>query len=252
MRKIPWTALSAVAVVTLLGSVAYSYVLLNPPRRWFNTPKNVIVDSGGLASVTDSDNGVTAARGAVTAWNGRGAGNVVTSSTGAPNVVPGDTTSHLVFGDPFRICKGTCLAATTVGYYDTGSTGTCGGLDVVEITDSDVFFNLRYDFTTAREPDGCSGEIYLEAVTTHEIGHLIGLGHSGNSAALMYASVSYCNNKAIHSDDEAGLNALYGCNLTTGGGGSNCELGQPGDACNSDSDCCSGNCKGKPGAKTCK
>jgi hypothetical protein len=31
-----------------------------------------------------------------------------------------------------------------------------------------------------------------------------------------------------------------------------CTLGQPGDPCSSNGDCCSNNCKGKPGAKTCK
>ncbi len=37
-----------------------------------------------------------------------------------------------------------------------------------------------------------------------------------------------------------------------GGGGGSCDLGQIGDSCTSDSQCCSGSCKGKPGAKTCK
>jgi len=38
-----------------------------------------------------------------------------------------------------------------------------------------------------------------------------------------------------------------------GGGGQSCsDLGQNGDSCELDSDCCSGTCKGKPGAKTCK
>lgn len=31
-----------------------------------------------------------------------------------------------------------------------------------------------------------------------------------------------------------------------------CDLGQPGDSCTSGSDCCSNNCKGKAGSKTCK
>jgi subtilisin family serine protease len=34
--------------------------------------------------------------------------------------------------------------------------------------------------------------------------------------------------------------------------GGGCNLGQKGDPCSSGSDCCSGGCKGKPGAKTCK
>jgi subtilisin family serine protease len=39
---------------------------------------------------------------------------------------------------------------------------------------------------------------------------------------------------------------------TGGGGGGSCELGQAGDACSSDAECCSNSCKGKPGSKTCK
>ncbi len=35
-------------------------------------------------------------------------------------------------------------------------------------------------------------------------------------------------------------------------GGGGCTLGQPGDPCTSNADCCSNSCKGKPGAKTCK
>jgi hypothetical protein len=34
--------------------------------------------------------------------------------------------------------------------------------------------------------------------------------------------------------------------------GGGCDLGQPGDSCSDNSDCCSGNCKGKPGSRTCK
>ncbi len=36
------------------------------------------------------------------------------------------------------------------------------------------------------------------------------------------------------------------------GGGGGCTLGQKGDACTSNADCCSNSCKGKPGAATCK
>ena len=35
-------------------------------------------------------------------------------------------------------------------------------------------------------------------------------------------------------------------------GGGGCTLGQAGDACTVNADCCSNSCKGKPGAKTCK
>ncbi len=38
----------------------------------------------------------------------------------------------------------------------------------------------------------------------------------------------------------------------SGGPGGGCDLGQPGDACSSDSECCSNKCKGPPGGKTCR
>lgn len=37
-----------------------------------------------------------------------------------------------------------------------------------------------------------------------------------------------------------------------GGGGGQCTLGQPGDSCTLDSECCSNKCKGRSGAKTCR
>jgi hypothetical protein len=39
---------------------------------------------------------------------------------------------------------------------------------------------------------------------------------------------------------------------TSSGGGGSCTLKPSGAACSQNSECCSGNCKGKPGAKTCK
>ena len=91
---------------------------------------------------------------------------------------------------------------------------------MVEITDSDVFFSTKTDFWSSGEPDGCtpfppgSWEFSLEAVTTHEVGHLIGLGHSGDGAALMAPSISSCDAKPLDDDDRDGRDALYACTLT--------------------------------------
>ena len=83
----------------------------------------------------------------------------------------------------------------------------------------------------------------------HEVGHLLGIGHTNVSGATMYPSVSSCNNgpATIAADDRAALNALY----TGGGPGGGCTLLPSGSACTSGSQCCSGQCKGKPGAKKC-
>jgi len=243
--------LSVFMLLIMVSSAASAYVLLNPARRWFETPKTVRVDSDGMASVNDGNNGVTRSVGAVNAWNSGGV-NVVSAATAQVAYSLGDGVSDVIFSDPLRICTGNCLAATTTGYYDTGSSGTCGSLTVVELTDSDIAFNTSYAYTTVGETDGCSGEFYLESVLSHEVGHVIGLGHSNTSSALMYPSISSCNNKAIGTDDTNGRNALYNCTLVPGGGGGGCDLGAPGDACTSNADCCSNSCKGKPGQKKCK
>jgi hypothetical protein len=244
--------LAILATTLPLASAALAFVLLDPPRRWFpaDTPRIVTVDSGGMASVTDADRGVSAAVNASEWWNGGGV-TVVDARSGSAAYQLGDGLSDIVFSDPLNICKGSCLAATTVGYYDDAQTGTCDGLAVVRITDADVAFNTRYAYTTQAESDGCSSEFYLESVTAHEVGHVIGLGHSGATAALMYPSISSCVLKGIDADDTAGRDALYNCTFSSGGG-TGCDLGQPGDACTANGDCCSNSCKGKPGGKTCR
>jgi hypothetical protein len=251
MRKTIFRLLAATAFVVLAGQTAHGYVLLNPARRWFNsdTPRLVRIDNGGVASVTapDPDNGVSACVSAVTSWNG---GGVTVTSSSSANVayVQGDGISDVIFSDPLHICTGTCLAATLTGYYSTSTTGTCGSLTVDKITDADVSFNLSYNYTTPAQ-GSCSSEIYLNSVLAHEVGHVIGLGHSNTSSALMYASVAYCSNKVVGTDDLNGRNALYNCTLVEGGGGG---CSPAGSSCDQNSDCCSNSCKGKPGSKTCK
>ncbi|HEY3174151.1 MAG TPA: matrixin family metalloprotease [Candidatus Polarisedimenticolia bacterium] len=245
------TTATSLALLTMVSTAVFGYALLSPTRRWFPPlPITVRVDNGGLASVNDSSNGVTAAVGAVNAWNGGGV-NVTSGQSANVTYTNGDGQSDIIFSDPRHLCSGSCIAATLTGYYDTGQTGTCGGVTMVRITDADVAFNLSFNYTTAAETSaegGCSNEIYLESVTTHEVGHVIGLGHSGVSAALMAPTVAYCDNKMLNSDDTAGRNALYNCTFSGGGGG--CK--SAGQSCVDSSECCSNNCKGRPGAKTCK
>lgn len=247
---------SFLVVTVMMTSAVSAYVLLSPARRWFSAPRAITVDSGGVASVTDSSNGVQATIAGINWWNSGGV-NVINPGSGSVVYQLGDNRSDLIFGDPLHICTGTCLAATTTGYYSSSQTGVCthsngSTRNVVAITDSDVAFNLNYDYSTPNEPDGCSSEIYLDSVASHEVGHVIGLGHSSSSGALMYASVAYCSHKVVVADDVAGRDDLYNCTSFTTGGGGGCTLLPAGSSCTSNSQCCSNSCKGKPGARTCK
>jgi hypothetical protein len=233
--------------LTLFGSVS-AFVLLSPPRTWDTAP-TYIVDNRGLASITDDDGGVSNTISAVTgnqAWNGAGQGTVIRAQAGPVGSWQlGDGIPMLNFDDPEHACNGNCLAATFTGFFEERSDGT------VRIFDADIVTNDRVAWTSASEPDGCSSEFFIEGVHVHETGHGLGLGHSDVAGSTMFPSVAACNNgpASISQDDEDGLNALFG-------GGEPpppaCDLGQRGDVCTADNQCCSGKCRGPAGRKTCR
>jgi hypothetical protein len=203
MKRTRLQPVLATALLLCLGaSTLTAYVLLSPTRRWASDP-NVIVDNRGLSSVTDGDLGRTRTRNAIvssSAWNGAGSGTLLTAAVGSvASFSLGDGRPMLNFRNPYGTCSGNCLAATYTGYY-TGST----------IYDADIVTNYN-GVAWASLGESCSGEFYVEGVMVHEVGHLLGLGHTNVGGATMYPSVSACNNNpaSTEADDENGVNFLY-------------------------------------------
>ncbi len=198
---------SSIPVFIVLGglivSSASAYVLLSPRRSWSSAPR-ITVDNRGNATVTDVDGGATAVVAAINAnvsWNGAGSGTVATAVKGSvASFQLGDGNVMLNFRDPIHACNGSCLAATFTGYY-TGST----------INDADIVTNTKNKLASLAEPDGCSAEYYIEGIMVHEVGHVLGIGHSNVAGATMYPSVSACNNNpaSLEADDRAAVNDLY-------------------------------------------
>lgn len=152
MNRIQTSTLTiALAAGLVLASGLTAYVLLDPPRTW-DTTVNYIVDQNGSGSVNAPDGGVSAVVNAINAnvsWNGAGSGTVINAQAGnTNNIALGDGIPMLRFDDPFRVCTGSCLAATFVGYYQQRSDGT------YRIYDADIVTNTRHDFTTTTETDG--------------------------------------------------------------------------------------------------
>lgn len=245
--------LSRFLALTLAGALALSlcaFVLLSPERTWDSAP-TIIVDNRGLSSINDGDGGTSATVSAITsnqAWNGAGAGTVVNARSGSmAGYTLGDGIPMLNFADPINACKGNCLAATFTGFFSDRGDGT------VRIDDADIVTNTRFAWTSEGEDPGgagCSSEFYIEGVQVHEVGHVLGLGHTDVSGATMFPSVSSCNNgpATIEADDEDGINALYGGGGGGPGGGT---CSDPGAPCKKDADCCSGTCNGRGSSKTC-
>jgi hypothetical protein len=184
----------ATVLVVAAAEPMMAYTLLSPRRTWASTPITVRVYTTGNKTITDGDGGVTAVVGAIRAWG------IISSSTTSSPAVRGAAPATIMLGDNGHICNGSCLAATLTGYY-SGST----------ITDADVYTNTKIQMYSSRETDVCSGEYDIDGIMTHEVGPVIGLGHSTVTGATMYPSVSSCNTgpRSLEADDIAGKNDLY-------------------------------------------
>ena len=93
-----------------------------------------------------------------------------------------------------------------------------------EIVESDIFFNATFDWSVSAS--GTPGRYDLQSIALHEIGHLLGLGHSAlgetelaeggrrvlGAEAIMFpiAFSSGTLNRVPRADDIAGLQDIYG------------------------------------------
>lgn len=120
---------------------------------------------------------------------------------------------------------------TTFGFEDRpdldrvlGATSLLLDAATGEIVEADVFFNSRFSWSTAAA--GESGRVDLESVALHEIGHLLGLGHSAlgetdnvaggrrlvASGAVMFPialTAGATADRILQPDDKAGISDLY-------------------------------------------
>lgn len=193
-RKTFFALAIATVLVVAAAEPVMAYTLLSPRRTWASTPVAVRTYTGPNSSINDGSGGVNAVVNAIKAWG------IINSSSTSQQAVRGQAPATIMLNNNGKICNGSCLAATLTGYY-SGNT----------IYDADVYTNTRYKFTSSGETDGCSGEFDMDGIMVHEVGHVIGIGHSSVAGATMYPSVSSCNynNRTLENDDTAAKNDLY-------------------------------------------
>jgi hypothetical protein len=201
------------AEFTLLGS---------PPGRWFqadqgqpvrlrmaNSDQSQGTSSGGIVDVS------------LAAWTNVPTASITlerAGSAGTARSIAGgvcDGLSNIMFNDPFNELRGLsqCSGVLAVGGFcsQPGSTGIVDGRVFARISEGDL--------TLADGLGGCINRRGLEEIITHEVGHVIGLGHSSEnqnepSAALRDATMFFLahldgRGAAVMADDVAGVSTIY-------------------------------------------
>jgi len=204
------------APFTLLGS---------PAARWFEGDTNLPVNMRVNLSLSPAGAG-TAVQAALNAWTGVSGASFKFQNAGSTSSagLVYDGVSAISFGDPrgqiTQPTRSTCVNPTTGkpycsgvlaigGYYRSGSeadTKVVNGQKYYKIIEGDLVFADGWENCH----NGFDNSLNVAEVATHELGHVIGLGHSADSTATMYAYAHFDGRGAsLRADDIAGLKAIY-------------------------------------------
>jgi Carboxypeptidase regulatory-like domain/Matrixin len=163
------------------------------------------------ANIKPGSDVLGAARRAMVQWAGASSIRFVETSSSAQSISPStgaDGVSLITVANTpenAALFSGSDRPGRTRVYFDPAS-----GL----ISEADIALNPSAQFST----DGTFGTYDLESVLTHELGHLLGLEHSGMVGATMQPRLALnglytlpaFSPRTLSEDDRAGVRSLYG------------------------------------------
>jgi hypothetical protein len=147
------------------------------------------------------------------AWNADANSSVSYTSGGATGTTgsglnAGDGANRIIFGDPnneiggsFNCGSGGVLG---IGGYFTSGSHTHSSQTFGSTAEADIVIQDGTACFFANNP-GSDADVF-----THELGHTLGLGHSPDSSAIMFASAQAPYAATLGDDDAAGICFLYG------------------------------------------
>ncbi|HEY0101057.1 MAG TPA: DUF4214 domain-containing protein [Pyrinomonadaceae bacterium] len=208
------SALLLCAAVPPAGSYTYQYSSSSVQVRWMTTQINVALSSSlnsPPANIKPGSDVVGAARRALRRWSDASGIRLVETSTSVESVNPPNTS-----GDGINLITVSASAIndtfTNTGGRHLGRTRVIFDPATGRIQEADLAINPRVTFST----DGTSGTYDLESTFVHELGHLLGLDHSGVVGASMQPRQGQnfidpaFTVRTLSDDDLAGIRSIYG------------------------------------------
>jgi hypothetical protein len=193
----------AIAVGLAASGTAFSYCLTGvkwptPPDASVRYNPSGKVTSGQCISSSQMDAAVTGS--AITGWRAL--------------TYAGTTSAKANRRDGVNVVGWANLGGQTLGITNYLRYGnpilTCGGNSFYTLMESDVRLATAYRWTSTAGSCPCAAgsAFYLNAVSQHEFGHVVGLCHTNTPSSLMYPSFGVCENKSKGGDENSGENAL--------------------------------------------
>jgi len=217
---VKWAALALVAVLALVQPTE-AYLHFTTTRggqsvtlKWQRSPVRWFARDRGAPGVPATEFQAALAR-AFATWEAVPTASIAFQFAGFTGAEPFDDDGASVVGFQNHPAMDRVLGAT--GFLIDTVTG--------EILESDIFFNTALPWSTA--PSGDPTAFDLESVAVHEVGHLLGLGHSalgeteprpdGGRRVLASGSVMFpisfgrgvTHDRVLQPDDIAGVSELY-------------------------------------------
>jgi hypothetical protein len=224
----PLVRLASVGALGCFALGLSGYKLIDPPRKYKEStfPVEYVIGNDGGGDLAPAglnrDDAVSLIEAGYAAWEDARCSPITTSNEGD---VTNDPTFNRSDRDQLMFegnLESGVLAATVTHGSNTGL--SYNGVNFNQTSAMNIIYNSGITWgnpQTISDPS-CRGRTSYLGVTTHEIGHGFGFGHSCDSgepcpdpilrAATMYWSVGSCdpNQDTINADDVNAVNAVYG------------------------------------------